>query len=193
MTLYEKPKTVLVYNNKEYRFFPYFNRVLAIAEEVLPDKLLTAEEKAEIIIPAVSDLPIETEAFELVLHELFPKQRRTNKPRIMDFTQDAELIYAAFLQCYQIDLYAEQDRLDWRIFLALLHGVSETTELARIIKLRNTKVPEMTKSNRNYVASLMEAKRAVAIKEPEGDAAKRMANAWRLVAEGLKRRCQTAK
>lgn len=185
MTLYELPKTELIYYNKAYKFFPYFNRVLAIAEEVLPDKLLSAQEKAEIVIPAVSDLPIEIEAFELILHELFPTNKKGGKGRVLDFTQDAELIYSAFLQTYGIDLYAKQDELDWRIFLALLHGIPEGTELSRIIKLRSTEVPQRTKGNGKYIESLIKAKRAVAIKEPQEDVARRMADAWRRIAERL--------
>lgn len=42
---------------------------------------------------------------------------------VIDYDTDAELIYAAFMDCYGVDLYAEQ--LHWWKFLALLHGVHD--------------------------------------------------------------------
>lgn len=43
---------------------------------------------------------------------------------VVDFEQDEDLIYSAFLQCYGIDLKAEA--LHWHKFLALFRGLRET-------------------------------------------------------------------
>ncbi len=43
---------------------------------------------------------------------------------VVDFAQDEDLIYAAFVQCYGIDLKAEA--LHWHKFLALFRGLGNT-------------------------------------------------------------------
>lgn len=43
---------------------------------------------------------------------------------VVDFAQDEDLIYAAFMQCYGIDLKAEA--LHWHKFLALFRGLGGT-------------------------------------------------------------------
>ena len=51
-------------------------------------------------------------------------------------TQDADLIYASFLAEYDIDLIAEQGRLHWYKFQALLQGLSSECILQRVIQIR---------------------------------------------------------
>ena len=75
--------------------------------------------------------------------------------------------------------------MDWRIFVALLKGIPENTELSRVIKIRGMKVPERTKENSEYVDSIIKAKRAVALDEPIAVKKQRMAKMWLKVAEGL--------
>ena len=185
MTLQQEPSGVIRYQGKAYPFHPYFNRVLTILSEVFPNDLLTDAEKVEITVKALSDAPICQDVFELILLELFPNKGKEGSDKTMDFEQDAGLIYAGFLQTYGIDLYEERNRMDWRIFLALVRGLPEQTEFSRVVKIRCTKIPKRTKSNSDYVDSLVEAKRSVALKEPEEDRKKRMAQKWAKVAEGL--------
>lgn len=186
MTLQQKPSEVIRYHGNEYPFHPYFNRVLTILSEVFPNELLTDAEKVEITVQALSDAPICQDVFELILLELFPKRKNQQEnDKTMDFEQDAGLIYAGFRQSYGIDLYEERNKMDWRIFVALVRGLPEQTEFSRVVKIRCTKVPKRTKSNSDYVDSLIEAKRSVALKEPETDRKQRMAQKWMKVAEGL--------
>lgn len=185
MTLQQRPKDCITYLGKDYPFHPYFNRVLTLLSEVFPSELLTDREKIEITITALSEAPVEQDVFELILLEIFPKSGKETDKKTMDFEQDAELIYAGFLQTYGIDLYEERNKLDWRIFLALVRGLPENTEFSRVVKLRCTKIPERTKGNSDYVDSLVLAKRAVALDEPKEDAKKRMAEKWIQIAEGL--------
>ena len=184
ISLQREPSNVFVWENREYAFHPYFNRVLTVILEVLPDTLLDDAEKVSLTIRAFSeDAPIEAGVFEGMIHELFPRQDRKNEKKLIDFEQDAGLIYAAFLQTYAIDLYKQRNQMDWRIFQALLQAIPENTELSRVISLRAQKLPKKTKHNADYVDSLANAKRAVALKEPEADKKKRLAEAWKRVAE----------
>ena len=186
MTLQTKPNATIVYDNVEYNFFPYYNRVLTLLTEVFPSEELTDAQKIYLTVTSVSDAPPSQGTFELIVHELFPpKKKHTDDTKTMDFEQDAALIYAAFLQTYGIDLYAVRNQMDWRIFVALLKGIPENTELSRTIKIRGMKVPERTKDNSEYVDSIIKAKRAVALDEPIAVKKQRMAKMWLKVAEGL--------
>lgn len=186
MTLQKQPNATIVYDNVEYKFFPYFNRVLTLLSEVFPSEELSDAQKIYLTVTSVSDAPPTQEIFELIVHELFPpKKKHTDDTKTMDFEQDAALIYAAFMQTYGIDLYAVRNQMDWRIFVALLKGIPENTELSRTIKIRGMKVPERTKENSEYVDSIIKAKRAVALEEPIAVKKQRMAKMWLKVAEGL--------
>lgn len=186
MTLQAQPNATIVYDNVEYNFFPYYNRVLTLLTEVFPSEELTDAQKIYLTVTSVSDAPPSQGTFELIVHELFPpKKKHTDDTKTMDFEQDAALIYAAFLQTYGIDLYAVRNQMDWRIFVALLKGIPENTELSRTIKIRGMKVPERTKDNSEYVDSIIKAKRAVALDEPIAVKKQRMAKMWLKVAEGL--------
>lgn len=185
MTLQQKPSEVIRYQGIDYPFHPYFNRVLTILSEVLPNEMLTDAEKIGMTIEALSEAPICQDVFELILLELFPNRKKTEGDKTMDFEQDAGLIYAGFRQTYGIDLFMERNKMDWRIFVELVRGLPEQTEFSRVVKIRCTKVPKRTKSNSDYVDSLIDAKRSVALKEPDVDRKKRMAQKWMKVAEGL--------
>lgn len=186
MTLQKQPNATIVYDNVEYNFFPYYNRVLTLLTEVFPSDELTDAQKIYLTVTSVSDAPPSQGTFELIVHELFPQPKKNaDNTKTMDFEQDAGLIYAAFLQTYGIDLYAVRNQMDWRIFVALLKGIPENTELSRVIKIRGMKVPERTKENSEYVDSIIKAKRAVALDEPIAVKKQRMAKMWLKVAEGL--------
>ena len=186
MTLQKQPNATIVYDNVEYGFHPYYNRVLTLLTEVFPSEELTDAQKIYLTVTSVSDAPPSQGTFELIVHELFPpKKKEASDTKTMDFEQDAGLIYAAFLQTYGIDLYAVRNQMDWRIFVALLKGIPENTELSRVIKIRGMKVPERTKENSEYVDSIIKAKRAVALDEPIAVKKQRMAKMWLKVAEGL--------
>lgn len=186
MTLQKQPNATIVYDNVEYGFHPYYNRVLTLLTEVFPSEELTDAQKIYLTVTSVSDAPPSQGTFELIVHELFPQPKKNaSDTKTMDFEQDAGLIYAAFLQTYGIDLYAVRNQMDWRIFVALLKGIPENTELSRVIKIRGMKVPERTKENSEYVDSIIKAKRAVALDEPIAVKKQRMAKMWLKVAEGL--------
>ena len=185
MTLQAVPSTTITYDNVEYSFKPYYNRVLTLLSEVFPSKELTDWQKIQLTVSSLSDAPPSKEIFDLIIHELFPKNKSTTEEKTMDFEQDAGLIYAAFLQTYNIDLYAVRNSMDWRIFIALLRGIPENTELSRVMKIRGMKVPERNKNNSDYVDSIIKAKRAVALDEPIEVKKQRMAKMWLKIAEGL--------
>ena len=71
---------------------------------------------------------------------LLPRSFGEKGPKILDYTVDADLIYAAFVQQYGIDLMTgkgvDGKPLHWHKFLALMDGLRET-KLTDVMDLRS--------------------------------------------------------
>lgn len=64
------------------------------------------------------------------------QQDGTAPVRYFSFQQDAEAIYASFMDQYGIDLIEQQGKLHWDKFKALLDGLGPETRFRRIISIR---------------------------------------------------------
>lgn len=58
-----------------------------------------------------------------------------------DFAQDADYIYASFMQEYGIDLLEMKGKLRWEKFIALLTGLRDKTKFKEIIGIRSADLP----------------------------------------------------
>ncbi|WBL16451.1 Gp15 family bacteriophage protein [Sutcliffiella sp. NC1] len=65
----------------------------------------------------------------------------SDKKIYYDLKQDAEYIYASFMQEYGIDLIDQQGSLRWEKFKALLSGMRDTTKFKEIVGIRAAKLP----------------------------------------------------
>lgn len=64
------------------------------------------------------------------------------------YTEDADYIYAAFMQSYGIDLIDQQGKLHWAKFKALLNGLPGDTTFSNILQIRGwTPAKEKEKHN----------------------------------------------
>ncbi|MEK3890252.1 Gp15 family bacteriophage protein [Bacillus sp. FSL K6-3431] len=83
-------------------------------------------------------------------------------------TEDANYIYASFLQCYDMDLHEQQGKLHWEKFKALLGGLSEDTIFRKVIDIRTMPLPtgKGTEKERENIKKL---KKAYALKGQEID------------------------
>lgn len=52
------------------------------------------------------------------------------------YTEDAELIFSAFMQAYGIDLIEQQGKLHWAKFKALLNGLPSETAFSNVLQIR---------------------------------------------------------
>lgn len=75
-----------------------------------------------------------------------PDQDDGDNEKVMSFKQDAEYIYASFMQDYGIDLMEEQGSMHWSKFTALLHGLRDNTKLMKVIEIRTMEIPKGTKA-----------------------------------------------
>lgn len=95
-----------------------------------------------------------------------PPQPPCRAPRTYDFIADERRIYAAFSEQYSIDLYAVP-YLHWWKFSAMFSGLSDTTEISRIMHIRAAKFEKgMTAKER---AALRRAKRLYALPDMRTD------------------------
>ncbi len=62
--------------------------------------------------------------------------------RVYDFEKDAALIYASFLQAYNIRL-SQVDFMHWWEFLTLLENLPQTTPMAQLMSLRTMNTSEI--------------------------------------------------
>lgn len=150
---------------KQYKLTPAFDNVLQMFAQT-NDPALTDAEKAELMIYYLTDnAPITAEALTAIFNALFTAQpKEASGPKAFDFVQDADLIYAGFMQAYHIDLIDQQGKLHWWKFSALLQGLPENTRFREVVNLRMRPLPEPTKYNSKERAALIKAKQAVALK-----------------------------
>lgn len=83
-------------------------------------------------------------------------QASNSGERYYDYEFDAELIYAAFLQQYGVDLIATEYMHWWR-FKALFSGLTDDTKFMQVVGYRATKVTkDMTDSQRKFYRQMKE-------------------------------------
>lgn len=75
--------------------------------------------------------------------------------RIYDFEYDADLIYAAFVRLYGIDLC--KSNMHWHKFTALFSSITKNTKFGEILAIRATDVNEIT--DKKLKADILRLKR----------------------------------
>lgn len=149
MILTEKPPVSLSVNGRAYPILTDFRDVLEYAAHMDPD----AGDR-EIILSVYemykrNDLILRTDLFLAALEQLNwfiacgerQKSRPSNsvlginRNRPFDFGIDGGLIYSAFVQTYEIDLY-EVEYMHWWKFNALLADISKDCRFSKVMEYR---------------------------------------------------------
>jgi len=179
--LHKKPETELDIDGQIYPINMSFNNILTffdIIEETISndyDKVvsglyqllgvhldLNPNERYEVFKYIVENFINEGKSSEAPVDlegNLMPVKK---KDPIQDLKHDAMYIYASFRQAYNINLFEEHDRMDWREFKALLGGLPEDTAMSKIIDIRRRPYPK-GKHAAEERKKLKEAKRAYAL------------------------------
>lgn len=77
--------------------------------------------------------------YDLAGNEIASREEETEQAFCFD--QDATLIYSAFMQTYNIDLFREFGRLHWHSFIALMNGLPNETRFSQVIDIRTCELP----------------------------------------------------
>lgn len=81
------------------------------------------------------------------------------------FSQDAPLIYAAFMQQYQVNLRKTSNKeLHWWEFSAMLESLNEDTKMAKVMYWRTCDLNDLPKSQKKFIKKMKEL---YALKETE--------------------------
>lgn len=169
---------VVEYRGRKYRLNLSFDNVLRFFE-LLEDKTIEEFEKLLISLEMFVyrfdllrfDSPEEMVAFyKFILKtyldiDLDQEKQTENTTKVMDYSKDAELIYASFFAAYKIDLLEEQGRLDYRKFKALLNALDENSAFKKAVSYRVVKIPSTTQYNKEQVEHLRKMKQFYSLEQ----------------------------
>ena len=169
MKLYEKLPDSVTVNGKKIRLDLDFRNVLRMLD-VMRTEYMMPEAREYLALKCICKRP-KPGMMDSVNALLFPKPENKNEhQRITDFEQDADLIRAAFMQEYGINLY--RDKLHWFEFMALMAGLPHGSRYTEILSIRARPLPALTKYNADERNWLISAKAEYAIKTDEREQAR---------------------
>jgi len=150
------------------------HKAYIVALKILRNKDILEEVKADALLPLLFKGTVpdgyKTQAI-IKYFELFAdKKKNGQREATFDIIQDADYIYAGFMQVYGIDL----DECEMKIekFIALLKGLPSDTRLSEIIRIRTMEVPKATKYNAKQISDILRAKRDFALEGNEDNGMK---------------------
>lgn len=169
MKLYESEPDTIVLDGRRYRYKAPFDMVLFVLDVLRNGNMLTADRKRLCFRLLFGRRLMRSAKKEKLLRALLDElngeaEPPSGKPPSMSLSQDADLIRAAFLQQYSIDLDHQRGHMSWRRFLYLLSALTEATEFVQVVQLRTRPVPQPTKNNYQERLALISAKQRVALK-----------------------------
>ena len=161
MKLYEKIPDSVIVNGKKVRIDLEYRNVLKMIDILAREDLLM-QSREWLAMKCICKRPRKG-MMPVVMQMLFP--RPETRDRITDFAQDADLIRAAFLQEYGINLFRE--KLNWYEFTCLLSCIPEGSKYSEILSIRARPMPEATAYNQKEREWLARAKTEFGLKKTE--------------------------
>lgn len=171
-------------NGEQYEIDLSFDNVLRLID-MLNDEDLSDEIQVEtglrMLIGEDLDCEIEEKAiifnslFEQTIAESAEKKQSVdikgnpmpsveeNEEELYSLLEDAEYIYASFMQDYGMDLFEYQGKLHWLKFRALLSGLRDDTKFKKVLEIRQMELPSGKGSEKQRKA-IIDAKKAYALK-----------------------------
>ena len=163
MKLHERLPDAVTVDGKRYRVDLDFRNVLRMIDALGREDMLPGAREYVALKCVMKRPPRNTGAAIAALREmLFPGGKKQSGEKMTDFVQDADLIRAAFLQAYGINLY--RDRLHWLEFTGLLSCLPTGSRYADILSIRARPMPKPTKYNGEERKWLAEAKAKFAVR-----------------------------
>lgn len=169
MKLHERLPDSVTAGGKTYRVDLDFRNVLRMIdvlgrEEMLPSAREYVALKCVMKRPPKNAGPV----LAALRDVLFSADSEPAEQKLTDFEQDADLIRAAFLQAFGINLW--RDRVHWLEFIGLLGALPEGSRYADILGIRARPMPKPTKYNAEERAWLAKAKMKHAVRMTEREA-----------------------
>ena len=181
MRLQERLPNYITVGKKKVRVDLDFRNVLNMIE-ILGEKDLMPEAREWNALRCICRKPVD--GMMPVVRKLLFSSVKSSGDRITDFEQDADLIRAAFMQAYGINLY--RDKLHWFEFTGLLSCIPEGSKYSEILSIRARPMPEATKYNEKERNWLANAKSEFGLKLTEEEQQKRYARDVQKIGDFLK-------
>jgi hypothetical protein len=160
ITFYNELPVSVELNGRHYALTPTHQNVLRMYDAT---KGMDYEAQVDIMLHYLvkGKYPLSTELLEAIQKVLFPNVKQNNK-KVFDFVQDSELIYAAFMQVYRIDLI--DTPLHWWKFQALMSGLPSNTRFSEVVQIRAMDIPKPNKYNAEERGRIIRLKHEYALK-----------------------------
>lgn len=176
------PNSVIV-NGKRYKADFDFKNVLRMLDILANDDYLPNARDFLALRCVLHRMPKDTKAaLNAVKIALFPHQTQGGK-KLTSFEQDADLIRAAFLQAYGINLF--HAKLHWLEFASLLNALPEGSRYSEVLGIRARPMPKATKWNHEEREWLARAKAACALETTEREQIENYAQGVKEIFNGL--------
>ena len=164
----------LVVSGKKCKIRTDFKTWLKFSEIISKNDNET-EKTIKILTLIFFELPPNLREALVAVGEFYSKEQKTSTKKgnsknkaVFDFEYDADLIYAAFMQQYRIDL-CESD-MHWWKFKALFNGLSEDTHFTKIVQYRGMDLSKI--KDKETRAQYMKIKSAYRLPENRSEAQK---------------------
>lgn len=173
MKLYETEPGTITLDGRKYPCKAPFDTVLFVLDVLRSGGLLTAD-REQLAFRLLFGRRLMSQKkkrllLEALLNDLHGEPKApSGTPPCMSFSQDADLIRAAFLQQYGIDLDQQRGRMSWKRFSALLSALTEQTEFVQVVQLRARPLPEPNQHNQKERMALIAAKQRIALRPETG-------------------------
>lgn len=178
------PESVRV-GRRMYRLDLDFRNVLRMMETLARDELIPAAREWLALKCIMRHPPKRTAHVMAAVRMLLfsGDEKQPSSKKLTDFVQDADLIRAAFLQTYGINLY--RDRLHWFEFVGLLSCLPDGSRYSEILGIRARPMPKATKYNAEERQWLSRAKATYAVRMSEKERESRYQASMHRTAESL--------
>ena len=160
MKLYDSLPNSIIVNGRKVKLDLDFRNVIRMIDILARDEL-THEAREYLALRCICRHPREGMIIP-VYKLLFPDSKHADNEKLTDFEQDADLIRAAFLQEYGINLF--RDRLHWFEFTCLLSCLPSGSKYMEVLSIRARPMPTAQKWNAEERAWLAKAKMEYAVK-----------------------------
>lgn len=185
MKLYQRLPNHISIDGRRYKLRLDFRNVLKMMD-VLEIKDVLPDARDYLALKCVMRRPpkdCRKAIFALRLF-LFGESKPSNEKRVTSFDQDADMIRAAFMQEYGINLY--RDKLHWFEFTALLYNLPNGNKYTEVVGIRGRPIPPATKWNQQEREALIKAQAAYSLHYSEEEREKSYTNSLKRVFADMK-------
>lgn len=185
MKLYERLPDHIELFGKKYRLRLDFRNVLKMMYILERDDLFPAA-RDYLALKCVMRRPPKNfrKALPIVRMFLFGESSGGDGKRVTSFDQDADMIRAAFLQVYGINLF--RDKLHWFEFTALLHNLPNGNKYTEVVGIRSRPIPAPTQYNKQEREWLIKAQATYALETTDKERERNYTQSLRRVFADMK-------